>query len=307
MANLSDLINEAYETDSQRFLSLVTRVGRILSAETGSGKPRITGRMVHVPPSGEATMIGDIHGDLNSLQHILDEADFQEKASGDQEVYLVFLGDYGDRGAHSAEVYHIVLSLKNMYPSKVILLQGNHEGPEDLLAHPHDLPYHLQAKFGADWRPVYMELSRLFRRFQTAAIVEGKCILLHAGVPSRAKSLEDVAYAYEKHPAESHLEEILWSDPVEGITGTQPSPRGAGNLFGQDVTDAFLKMLGVRFVVRGHEPVSDGCRFDHGGKVLTIFSRRGSPYLNRYGAYLTFDLSETYQSALELASSVRRF
>ncbi len=308
MANPSNLINEACKTDSHSFLRLVAHVSRILSAETeGSGKQQITGRLVHMPPLGEAIVVGDIHGDLNSLEHILDETEFQEKAQGSKEMYLVFLGDYGDRGSHSAEVYYVVLSLKSMFPERVVLLQGNHEGPEDLLAHPHDLPYHLQAEFGADWRPVYTELSRLFRRFYTAVIIEGRCVMLHAGVPSRAKSPDDVAYAHNKHPTESHLEEILWSDPAEGVTGTRPSPRGAGNLFGEDVTDGFLKMLGVRFVIRGHEPATDGYKINHGGKVVTLFSRKGSPYSNSYGAYLTFDLSETYESAFELEPSIRRF
>jgi len=301
------LMDEAAKTDSQKFLRLVDEVDQILSTEEkGSGIFQITGRLVLMPRLGEATIIGDIHGDLHSLRHILDQEKLVQKASSNGETHLVFLGDYGDRGPYSPEVYYIILSLKSMFPEKVILLQGNHEGPEDLLAYPHDLPYHLQRKFGGKWRTVYSELSRLFRRFYTAVFVEERCIMLHAGVPSKARSLEDVAYAHEKHPAESHLEEILWSDPSDEITGTHPSSRGAGYLFGEDVTDAFLKMVGVRFLVRGHEPMSEGYKIDHDGRILTLFSRKGSPYFNHRGAYLTFDLSKAYDSAEQLEPFIRQ-
>jgi len=260
-----------------------------------------------MPPSGEATVIGDIHGDIDSLKQILTEAEFVEKTSSGKEVYLIFLGDYGDRGSYSPEVYYVVLSLKNMFPDKVVLLQGNHEGPEDLMASPHDLPYYLKQKFGTEGHAIYKQLSGLFRHFYTAVLENERCIMLHGGVPSGAKSLDDIAYAFERHPAERQLEEILWSDPVEGITGIQPSPRGAGNLFGEDVTKAFLKMLNVRFVIRGHEPVNGGYRINHEGKVLTLFSRKGTPYFNRFGSYLTIDLSRAYDSAWHLEPFIHRF
>ena len=308
MKDLSDLVAEAAETDREHFLHLVDQAASLLSAEkASSGELKIEGRLVRMPLSGEATVIGDIHGDLDSLEHVLGEAEFIPRASKGKEAYLVFLGDYGDRGPHSPEVFHVVLSLKAIFPDRVVLLQGNHEGPEDLLAHPHDLPYHLQRVFGAEWHAVYEKLSRLFRRFYTAVLVEKRCVMLHGGVPSEAKSLQDVAFAYEKHPAERHLEEILWSDPADGIKGTYPSPRGAGKMFGENVTDDFLRILDVPFLVRGHEPTVEGFRINHSGKVLTLFSRKGPPYFNRYGAYLTLDLSATFDSAWQLEPFVRRF
>ena len=307
MKHPSDLSAEAAEIDSENFVRLVNQVSNLLLSEKQTfGKHRIRGGLVHMPPLGEVTVIGDIHGDLDSLERILTEARFVEKASQGNEAYLVFLGDYGDRGPHSHEVFHVVLSLKTMFPDKVVLLQGNHEGPEDLLAHPHDLPYHLQRAFGADWHLVYRELSRLFRSFYTAVLVERRCVMLHGGVPSKARNLEDVALAHERHPAESHLEEILWSDPADGIKGIHPSPRGAGEIFGEDVTEAFLSNLNVPFLVRGHEPAMEGYRVSHGGKVLTLFSRKGSPYFNRHGAYLTFDLSKTFDSAWQLEPFIRK-
>jgi len=308
MKRLSDVIREAKQASSEDFLRVIEEASCLISDELkGLGSLRITGRLVHLPPRGEAVIVGDLHGDLESLIHILDESGFADKASKGEEICMIFLGDYGDRGLRSPEVFHIVLGLKILFPEKVILLQGNHEGPEDLLPYPHDLPYHLQLKFGGEWRNIYTKLSGLFREFYTAVIVDQRCLMLHGGVPSRARGIEDLAYAYQKHPSESHLEEILWSDPAEGIKGTVYSPRGAGRLFGEDVTSAFLNLLGVKFLIRGHEPAREGYIISHGGKILTLFSRKGSPYHNLHGAYLTLNLSREFNSAWQLEPFIRKF
>ena len=305
--SLERLFNESLTVKPESFLRLITQVNQIFSEEEKLPDEFKTGRLIRLPSHGEAIIVGDIHGDLSSLRHILSETRFMEKASRGEEIYLIFLGDYGDRGVYSPEVYYIVLSLKNRFPKKVILLQGNHEGPEDLPVFPHDLPYHFRRKFGSRGLEVYNRLSELFRRFYTAVIVEGKFIMLHGGVPSEAKSLDDVAFAYKKHPFESHLEEILWSDPADEVRGKLPSPRGAGYLFGEDITLRFLKILNVKFLIRGHEPVFNGYRFNHGGRVLTLFSRKGSPYFNSRAAYLVFDLSKDYDRAKDLEKCIRGF
>jgi len=308
MRTLSELVGDAKTMNSKVFLQLISEVSQVLKDETRKlGMLQMTGRLIRLPRSGEVTVVGDLHGDFASLTYILADSSFMEKASNQQDAHLVFLGDYGDRGPYSPEVYCTVLNLKAKFPDKVVLLQGNHEGPEDLLAYPHDLPSHLQRRFRSDWRVVYDELGRLFRQFPTAVLADERCVMLHGGIPSKAKAPDDVAYAYERHPAESHLEEILWGDPIDGFTGIHHSPRGAGNLFGQDVTDAFIKMLGVRFVVRGHEPTDEGYKINHDGKILTLFSRKGSPYFNSDAAYVTFDLSEDYDSAWQLKPFIRKF
>jgi protein phosphatase len=308
MMNLDDLFNESLRVKSDDFLNLIFQVNQILSGEeNNTGDLRIIGRLVYMPPYGEAVIIGDIHGDLLSLKHMLFEMDLLEKASQRNNIRLVFLGDYGDRGAYSPEVYYIILTLKSMFPEKILLLQGNHEGPEDLLAHPHDLPHHLRRKFGSDWLTVYTELSKLFRRFYTAVIVEGKLIMLHGGVPSEASNLDDLAFAYKKHPFKRHLEEILWSDPLDDIKGKYPSPRGAGYLFGEDITLRFLEILKVKFIIRGHEPAQYGYKFNHGGKILTLFSRKGAPYFNSRAAYLTLNLSRNFETSKDLEEYIRKF
>lgn len=305
---VEELAREALRVNAAEFRDLVADVTDILSRELGSvGSLDVVGRLVRMPPRGVAVVVGDIHGSLESILHILKDCGFLEMAEGGEDVYMVFLGDYGDRGVQSPEVYHVVLSLKREFPERVVLLRGNHEGPDDLLAYPHDLPLHLSRKFKSEWRPVYQELRGLFGYLHNAVVVEGRYVMLHGGVPSAASSVDDLAYAHEKHPRESHLEEILWSDPEEGISGTYPSPRGAGYSFGKDVTEAFLKLVDAKVLIRGHEPCDGGYKINHDGMVLTLFSRKGAPYYNRRGAYLMADLSMEVEDAHQLEEYIRVF
>lgn len=302
------LVEGAKKADSKEFVQLVEGVLRLLENEQGQvGNLQINGRLVSAPPVGEAIVVGDLHGDLEGLVHVLGNSGFVRKASRGKNVLLVFLGDYGDRGFYSPEVYYVTLRLKEMFPEKVVLMRGNHEGPRDILAQPHDLPSHLSRKFSGEWPEVYEKIRELFGHLKTAVLVEGRCIMLHGGVPSKASTIDDLAYAHKKHPQESHLEEILWSDPIEGIRGIRFSPRGAGRLFGQDVTDRFLNMLHVNALIRGHEPSREGFKLNHQGKVLTVFSTKGPPYYNDQGAYLQLGLSEEIDDARQLRRYIRTF
>jgi serine/threonine protein phosphatase 1 len=74
------------------------------------------------PSTGRTFVIGDIHGDLEALQALLGR--LPPLDAGDT---LVFLGDYLDRGPHSAEVVALVRALPEQTPAKVVTLRGNHE------------------------------------------------------------------------------------------------------------------------------------------------------------------------------------
>lgn len=304
----SDLVDLAVKANSDELLQVIKDAVQLLGRETGRvGNLRVTGRLVSVPPKGEMIVVGDIHGDLESLVYVLKNSGFMEKTRRGEDSLLVFLGDYGDRGSYSPEVYYVVLKLKGMFPQKVVLMRGNHEGPNDLLAYPHDLPTHLNRKFGESGADVYVKLRELFDQLYNAVLVEDRYILLHGGAPSKASTIEDLVYAHKKHPRETHLEEILWSDPNDVIKGTCASPRGAGRLFGKDVTEKLLKMLNVKILIRGHEPSGEGFKINHNGKVLTLFSRRGPPYYNEHGAYLQLSASEKLENAKQLQPYIHKF
>jgi hypothetical protein len=308
MGSASILAKLATESNVEEFLRLVRKVSRQLLTENGMvGNLKITGRLIEVPPVGEAIIVGDLHGDLKSLVHILDDSKFLSKARTGGNLLLVFLGDYGDRGTHSPEVYYVVLKLKEMFPERVILMRGNHEGPPDLLAYPHDLPIQMKNKFREKGQEAYLKLRELYNHLYTGVIIKERYVLLHGGAPSQATTVNDIAYAHKTHPRERHLEEILWNDPWKGIKGTIASPRGAGKLFGEYVTNKLLTMLNVKALIRGHQSCPDGYKSIHDGRVLTLFSRKGTPYNNSFGAYLHIDISQKMEKPKQLLQGIHKF
>lgn len=306
--SLAQIVKEAMEAPVQDFSKLVEKATLQLRKEKGkTGNLQVLGRLIKIKPLGETVVIGDLHGDLESLVQILQDSKILQRMKESQSVFLIFLGDYGDRGEFSAEIYYTVLTFKLQYPTQVILMRGNHEGPKDLLAFPHDLPTQFQTRFGAEWAGAYDKIFALFDHLYNAILVEERFFIVHGGLPQEARTLEDFAYAHEKCPKRRFLEDMLWSDPADSLQGVYPSPRGAGNLFGKDITTDILKSLGVKVLIRGHESCNDGFKINHDGEILTLFSRKGAPYFNEYGAYLDVRLSEKFLSAEQLLPHVHKF
>jgi protein phosphatase len=288
----------------KEFLELTKHVTALLIREH---KPKSSGkssRLLRLPAEGEAIIVGDLHGDLGNLSKILRMTFFLEKAEKDHNVHLIFLGDYGDRGVASPEVYYAVLKLKDLFPRKVVLIRGNHEGPPDMIPNPHDLPMQLMQKYGDQAEEIYAQLRLLFDELYNAVIIGKRYLLIHGGAPSKARAISDLALANQKHPAESHLEEMLWNDPTEETEVVQASLRGAGKQFGIKVTQRILKLTGTKILIRGHQACADGYKISHKGKVLTLFSVNKPPYSNAKAAFLQLDLAMPIEDAYQLEKQI---
>jgi len=306
--NFSLILKESFTVQSGGFVKIVESAINLLREENGKiGNLTISGRLVKLEPVGEAVVVGDLHGNLESLICILRSSGFTQRMARSKDLTLVFLGDYGDRGAYSAEVYYTVLRLKLAFPEQVILVRGNHEGPEDLMASPHDLPMQFQCRFKEKWAVAYAKTRELWAYLYNAVLVEKRYLMVHGGLSSKLNGIEDLANAHVAHPEQEFLEDMLWSDPDDTVQDAYPSPRGAGKLFGKNVTENALRKLGVKILIRGHEPCEEGFKINHEGKVLTLFSRRGAPYFNEHGAYLDLPLSEKFENATLLLPWIHKF
>jgi len=306
--NLSSLVEEAKAVQSSDFIEILEQTLDLLRRENGkTGNQMVSGRLVKLQPLGEALVIGDLHGDLESLLTILNTSAFLQKMTSRKDTTMIFLGDYGDRGAHSTEVYHILMRLKLSFPKQVVILRGNHEGPEDLMASPHNLPLSFQSRFGENWKTVYSKTRELFACLYNALMVDERYLMVHGGLSPNIESVQDLANANITHPKNELLENLLWGDPNDQVKEVLNSPRGVGKLFGKSVTEKVLRKLNVNILIRGHEPCKEGFKLNHDGKVLTLFSRKGSPYFNAYGAYLQLPLSKKFESAKQLFPWIHKF
>jgi hypothetical protein len=307
--SLKQIVKEAFDITCEDFVRLVDDAMQLTRSGTNKmANIQILGKLVMFEATGKGIICGDLHGDLESLVDILKDSDALAEMGKHPNIYLIFLGDYGDRGPFSVEVYWVVLKLKTLFPDQVILLRGNHEGPENLLPIPYDLPTNLQKRFGDQWHLAHGRLRRLFESLHVAIVVEGRYLMLHGGLATGVSGIADLAFenGYKKR-GKAILEELLWNDPNEGSDEVVDSPRGAGKLFSKKLTRETLKMLGVHILVRGHEPCEEGFKISHDGQILTLFSRKGPPYFNGHAAYLDLPFDLELKDANQLVPYIHRF
>ncbi len=260
---------------------------QLLRRERIEGGPKSSwvqkGGVIRVRKTGKIVVIGDLHGHLEAFKFV---GDFIRDQGICNEGIAIFLGDYIDRGADQDEVLRGMLSLKLECPSNIILLRGNHEPPEGFEPHPHDFIYKLMVEY-ANYNEIYMLARDLFNELPYAAIIEDTALLLHGGPPTQTFIQRDENPLAEGlwPPPLDILIEILWNDPDDHIDYTDYNPRGIGYLWGWRVTELVLDKLGVQRIIRGHEP-AEGVKYNHGRRVVTVFTYYGPPYFNEKGAIL---------------------
>jgi hypothetical protein len=84
-----------------------------------------------LPSGSEVIFHGDFHGDIHSFNAMLDSLNqagtLKDFRLTKPNTYMVFLGDYTDRGNYGIEVLYTMLRLKLANPEQVFMARGNHE------------------------------------------------------------------------------------------------------------------------------------------------------------------------------------
>jgi hypothetical protein len=221
-------------------------------------------------------VIGDLHGDYVSLRSALDLFDPTKDN-------LVFLGDYADRGDCGVEVIEAVDALRRKHPENVLPLKGNHEDYTEARC-PKFSPCNLvdEANRKTDGWESYFEnkLEPFIKSLYLGAIIPGKALFVHGGVSSKIECLNDL-----RHPTADVETDVLWSDPFEG-NGEYLNQRGAGIMFGKDITTRIFEDLSVKRIIRSHEPMkvklAGGPCYSHEHRIITTSTTTvygGKPYV----------------------------
>ena len=235
-------------------------------------------------------VLGDIHGDLGALTRAVAQLSPRDAA--------VLLGDYADRGPDGVEVLEALMTLTERDPDRFIALKGNHEDFSDdgtPIFYPCTLVDEVARK-GRSWREFFPIYKAFVDQLPIAAIIPEYALLVHGGISSAIGSITDL-----EAPSSSVENDILWSDPGSE-SGEHRSPRGAGILFGPDISHTVLGRLGLRHVYRSHQPrrASSGPVVEHGARVVTTSCT--SVYGGRAFAMI-LPVNELPESPEEIAAS----
>lgn len=99
----------------KRFKSVLTRTSRNDLAVAPSIETLLK-------PDAPFYAVGDIHGCQGLMEKLVAQIRTKDKGAP-----IVFVGDYADRGAQSAQVLETLFHMQQAMPSQVICLMGNHE------------------------------------------------------------------------------------------------------------------------------------------------------------------------------------
>lgn len=247
-------------------VKILRRVYKILQKQ-----PNVT----HIPiPAGtRLNVVGDLHGQLSDLLHIINESGMPDKTNR-----FIFNGDFVDRGEKGLEIVVILFALLVAEgPEVVCLNRGNHE----------DLPvcrvYGFEGEVKAKYDDLLFEMfSEVFNYLPLFAVADNSVFVVHGGLFHTPQVTIDELDEITRHdyyvkppvpypqnikgldPASARKEfmkqlqrDALWSDPTDE-EGCYLNPRGAGVSFGPDIAEAFMEKNSIDMVVRSHECVFHG-------------------------------------------------
>ena len=217
-------------------------------------------QIVHCP----VTVCGDIHGQFHDLLELFKVGGYTPDTN-----YL-FLGDYVDRGCFSVESVSLLLALKLKYPNRIFLLRGNHESRQT--SQMYGFYDECFKKYGNN-ATIWNTFMDLFDFLPLCALIENKILCLHGGLSPNIQTIEEINQLDRKQelPHDGPMSDLLWSDPEER-EGWGQSPRGAGFVFGGDISSKFNFTNKLSLICRAHQLQQNGFQWSHENNVLTIFS-----------------------------------
>lgn len=216
-------------------------------------------------------VVGDIHGNLKDLLQIL--FIFGPPPS----TPYLFLGDFVDRGKYSVSVIGLILAFKCKYPDKVFLLRGNHE-----FSHiNHAYGFYAEVLRDYNSEELWNLFQTVFSYFPLAAIIHKSVFCVHGGLSPYLNSVEsllDLPMPFSTYFNNQMISDLVWSDPVDTVSGFQLNHRGSGQIFGPDVVANFLKSNNLKVMLRGHQCTLAGYKPFANLLGVTVFS--SSNYCN---------------------------
>ncbi|XP_012246881.1 serine/threonine-protein phosphatase 5 [Bombus vosnesenskii] len=237
---------------------------------------------VTIPEDSKFTICGDIHGQFYDLLNI-----FELNGLPSETNPYLFNGDFVDRGSFSVECIFTLFGFKLLYPNHFFMSRGNHESAT--MNQMYGFDGEVKTKYSAQMAELFTEV---YNWLPLAHCLNNRILVMHGGLFSRddvtLKEIREID-RNRQPPEEGLMCELLWSDP-QPQAGRAPSKRGVGVQFGPDVTQNFLAMNNLDYIIRSHEVKNDGYEVGHFGKCITVFSAPNyCDTMGNRGAFITLN------------------
>ncbi|KAF0745754.1 hypothetical protein Ae201684_000202 [Aphanomyces euteiches] len=224
-----------------------------------SNQPNVI--FLQIPRECTLTVVGDLHGQLQDLLYI-----FKTQGPPSPTNWYLFNGDMVDRGDCSIEICAILMAYQSLFPQAVHINRGNHEDP--MLNRLYTFHREVLIKYDHE---VDAAFNRWFTRLPLCYVVNHDVFVVHGAVSLMLETLIHRTInsiprhefclhvrGSDSHSREMHwMQDLLWSDP-RATLGHLPSHRGAGVLFGPDVSAQFLRTNDMKLIIRSHEAMKEG-------------------------------------------------
>ena len=252
-SQIFDVIQNYIEQDIE---NLIRDVEKILETE----------RNLIFVPKGKTMVVGDLHGDLETLHKVMDQF-FREEFKT-----LIFLGDYVDRGAKQVEVINVLFYYKKLMPNRIILIRGNHEDP--IINRQYGFYDEVRLKFKKS-REIFRLYNQAFSHLPLAAITWNKIFCVHGGIPEGLEEIKDINLLPTKQEEISDpiAKQLVWNDPKENFKDFKQSSRDPGiKKFRREAFKDFIERNQINGIIRSHEKFKNGFKSYFNEKLISIFS-----------------------------------
>ncbi|CAJ0566342.1 unnamed protein product, partial [Mesorhabditis spiculigera] len=248
-----------YTPDGDEIHSLYLELEDIFKEEHGVARPQ-----------GRTIVVGDLHGNFNDLWRII-HAWLSDVVDQGPKQNIIFLGDIVDRGPRQLECLILIMAYKAVFPKQVFIVRGNHEEKETCEDFQADM---LARGYSDEAEQAIKLLLELFEKLPSLGVIDGRILCMH-GMLAVELTKEDLGVQADLSPA--HFSDMArnmrWNDPSEEVVRISPNTsRGGGQLWPPKKIEETIEMLGVDFVLRGHQMMTNGVRRFANLPLATVFS-----------------------------------
>ncbi|MCK5632358.1 serine/threonine protein phosphatase [bacterium] len=256
-------------------------------------KPKGFVSKVGVKDTADIVMFTDLHSDVEPLQEFMGQLVAKGWVDKDdpfkitkEDMYIVTLGDYIDRGTTGISVLYILMKLFIKNPNKVFLICGNHELSKRLRKY--GFFDEIVAKF-TNAKQVRKKIISVFNNMVNSVFFvqqnsdnKKRCYMLTHGGPAlnfNASSLVNNKSAFINELIDlKTVKKLAWNDFDEHYDDAQvKDSRGGGSIFGKQEFVKYGKKLKKNTEIklvglfRGHQQVDFLEEFEDGHGIYFLF------------------------------------